>query len=316
VKAAWRRLAARWHPDRNDSPEALRKIQRINEALEEIRRARLDMPEGDDAPATQPVVVEQQVDLELEELARGCTRELQGKVVEECAECEGSGLQPQPTSCSECDGTGRLRHALWVAWFSPTAECGACGGLGKTRQGCRACNATGKAPAQEYSCEVQIPPTQRSGSVLEVLAQVDGRPQGRSVSLRVRVQLKPHEFFQLEPDGTVACELPVDGFEWVANRWIDVPTPLGPQQMRLRRGTLHYRIKGAGLPWQDAAARADCIVTVVPLFPDEFSNEQEAAIERLVASNSGAAGTPASTRTAAWERQLANWRVRAEGFRQ
>jgi len=40
VKAAWRRLSARWHPDRNDSPQALRKIQRINRALEEIRRAR------------------------------------------------------------------------------------------------------------------------------------------------------------------------------------------------------------------------------------------------------------------------------------
>ena len=30
VKAAWRRLSARWHPDRNDSPQALRKMQRIN----------------------------------------------------------------------------------------------------------------------------------------------------------------------------------------------------------------------------------------------------------------------------------------------
>ena len=40
VKAAWRRLSARWHPDRNDSPQALRKIQRINRALEDIRKAR------------------------------------------------------------------------------------------------------------------------------------------------------------------------------------------------------------------------------------------------------------------------------------
>lgn len=42
VKAAWRRLSARWHPDRNDSPQALRKMQRINWALKAIRQARAE----------------------------------------------------------------------------------------------------------------------------------------------------------------------------------------------------------------------------------------------------------------------------------
>ena len=49
---------------------------------------------------------------------------------------------------------------------------------------------------------------------------------------------------------------------------------------------------------------------VVPLFPQEFSQEQEAAIERLVASNSGAPGTPAGDRMAAWNRLVDNWQDR------
>ena len=105
------------------------------------------------------------------------------------------------------------------------------------------------------------------------------------------MELQPHEFFTAEADGTLKCELPVDGFAWMANRWIEVPTPRGLQQMKLRRGYLSYRIKDAGLPWASDAQAADCIVTVVPMFPQEFSREQEAAIDRLVASNSGAAGT-------------------------
>ena len=43
--------------------------------------------------------------------------------------------------------------------------------------------------------------------------------------------------------------VPVDGFAWMANRWIEVPTARGLQQMKLRRGYISYRIKNAGLPW-------------------------------------------------------------------
>ncbi|HRO61750.1 MAG TPA: DnaJ domain-containing protein, partial [Burkholderiaceae bacterium] len=39
VRAAFRRLAARWHPDRNPSPEAVAWMQRINRAYEAIREA-------------------------------------------------------------------------------------------------------------------------------------------------------------------------------------------------------------------------------------------------------------------------------------
>jgi hypothetical protein len=69
----------------------------------------------------------------------------------------------------------------------------------------------------------------------------------------------------------------VDGFAWMANRWIDVPTPGGLQQMRLRRGFLTYRIKGQGWPLPAGDERADCIVTVDPQFPEELSSQQASA---------------------------------------
>lgn len=315
VKAAWRRLSARWHPDRNDSPQALRKIQRINRALEEIRRASGE-PEleasGEPTPDAEPSV-EHTLHLTLEEVVSGCLREVRGEVVDDCAECDGTGLQPQATECEECAGAGHLRQQLWFTWVSSTVECTACNGQGKTRQGCARCGASGKAPPAQYRCQVQIAPGARVGDLLDATARVQGRQGKRQLRLRLRVELETHEFFTAEADGTLKCELPVDGFAWMANRWIEVPTPRGLQQMKLRRGSLSYRIKEAGLPWGSAGQVADCIVSVVPLFPQEFTPDQEAAIDGLVASNSGAAGTAAGERMAAWNRLVDGWQDRRSG---
>lgn len=326
VKAAWRRLVAQWHPDRNDSPKALRKMQRINRAWEEIRRARAQAgappeagPQPDAEPSEPPAeaaeaaaapATEHTVEITLEDVVTGCTRELRGALVEDCAECAGSGLQAQPTRCSECGGSGRIAPHLWFGWMSPRMECGACQGHGETRQGCSACDATGKAVPRPYRCRVQVPPGARPGDVLEVAARVQGQRRKHPLALRVHIALQPHEFFTVADDGTLSCERPVDGFAWIANRWMDVPTPRGLQQMKLRRDYLSYRIKGAGLPWGEGGAAGDCLVTVVPIFPAELSRQQEAAIDRLVASNSGSPTTPAGGRLAAWNDVLEGWQAR------
>jgi hypothetical protein len=46
------------------------------------------------------------------------------------------------------------------------------------------------------------------------------------------------------------------------------------------------------------------------MFPQEFSQDQEAAIDQLVASNSGTAGTSAGDRMAAWTRLVNIWQDR------
>ncbi len=145
--------------------------------------------------------------------------------------------------------------------------------------------------------------------MIEVVTRVQGPPRKARPALRVRVrvELQPHAFFALEADGTVTFELPVDGFAWTANRWIEVPTPRGLQQMKLRRGSLTYRIRGEGLAPEHSDTPADCIVTIVPLFPPELDSDQEAAIDRLIARNSGSAATAAGDRIAAWNRALADW---------
>jgi molecular chaperone DnaJ len=318
IKTAWRRLAARWHPDRNTSPQALRKIQRINRALDEIRRARASLREddgdeaddADDAPAAERPEPEHRVELTLEEALAGCTRILHGTLVEDCEDCDATGIEPQASNCQACGGA---RPHLWFAWLTAPARCEACEGSGTARHACAACKGVGHLPPTSYRCRVDIPAGSRDADVLKVSVRLQGAGGDRSETLRVRLVLQPHEFFKLDADGTVQCELPVDGFAWMANRWIEVPTPGGLQQMRLRRGFLTYRIKGQGWPTGSEGERADCMVTVDPLFPEELAREQEALVDRLVASNSGSPRTDAGERMAAWRQRVAGWQARVRG---
>lgn len=299
IKAAWRRLAARWHPDRNHAPQALKKIQRINRALEEIRKSRGNGFAAQNEQGPRPGrTLDHTVALTLEEAIAGCTREVQGEVVDDCAECAGSGVETHARPCQACDGAGRIRRHLWFGWMPSLAECSTCAGHGVMRHPCSACEGCGKEAPRRYHCDVQFPPGTREGDVVQAFARVQGHRQ--KLALRVRVELQPHEFFELQADGTVKCEIPVDGFAWMANRWIQVPTPAGLRQMKLKRGHLVYRIRG----------QADCMVTVVPLFPEDFSPEQEALIDGLIATNSGARSTAAGKRMRAWDQVVGKWETR------
>lgn len=322
VKAAWRRLAARWHPDRNRSPQALRKIQRINRALEEIRRFResafgpitengFPFDAGAPAPEARGMPeLQQTIRLSLEEAIAGCIKDIEGELVEDCGACGATGVQRHARSCPDCGGAGQVRPHLWFAWMTATTECKTCHGKGRIQPPCGLCGGTGKAAARRYRCRARIPAGVREGDLLHVTANLHGRHAGDKVSLSLSVELVPHEFFTVDSDGTVRCELPVDGFAWIANRWIEVPTPAGLQQMRLKRGYHTYRIKGQGFPTDAAGERADCIVTVVPLFPEEFSRAQESRIDRLIATNTRDPDSAAGKRAAAWQRMVKEWAAR------
>ncbi len=316
VKAAWRRLAAQWHPDRNTSPQATRRIQRINRAVEAIRAQRLQEASGVVEEPAPPDVdeaaapLEQTLELTIEEAFGGCVRDLRGQCVDPCTACGGLGHAAQPRSCADCGGAGRLRPHLWFAWMATPGACGTCAGTGKVQPACEPCAGTGRQAPRAWRARLRVPPGVRDGHLLRASAKLAGESASRPLDVVVR--LRPHEFFTLEPDGTLRLELPVDGFAWVANRWIEVPTPSGPQQMRLQRGALAYRIRGKGFPAAPGSAHADCLVTVVPLFPETYSAAQEKLLDRLVASNSGHAATAAGARMQAWNERLGVWAARQE----
>ena len=319
VKMAWRKLVSQWHPDRNSNASAGAKMQRINQAFEQIRGSGfIDAPEAAPAPDTsaadanppadawQGRVISRKVKLTLEEAALGCTRLLRGRFTDPCASCGGAGFHAPRGTCLACEGAGTVRERTWYGWRGTPADCEACGGSGLARQPCEPCAGSGKLGACPYTVTVRIPQGVRSGDLLHVGARRP-RPGQTAVALDLRVEVVKHAFFDLGDDGSIRCQIPVDGFAWIANRWIEVPTVGGLQRLRLSRDQLSYRLAGQGFPVARRGARGDQWVQVVPGFPERLSTDQEILFDQLVATVSGAAGDAADTALGSWNRSLRAW---------
>lgn len=293
VKAAWRRLVSRWHPDRNDSAAAVAKMQRINRAVETIRQAGFCSSDRDDtataareAAERRGRTISRRVRLTLEEAAFGCTKVLRGKVTEDCVACEGAGYSVLGGHCPECHGSGAIRQRSWFGWIAAQTECDACHGGGIARQPCEACAGSGKAATERYKVTVRFPHGVRDGDLLSVegCRGTAGSPPG---DLSIRVEVKEHELLKLDADGTVLCDVPVDGFAWIANRFVEVPTLGGLQTIQLQRGQLGYRLKGQGFPVERRGPRGDQVITLLPIFPQRMTTDQQILLDQLIASTSG-----------------------------
>ena len=319
VKAAWRRLVSHWHPDRNPSAQAVVRMQRINLALDLIRMAGFAAaanaeaearaeperpPEGDPPHATPPVrTVYRRVKLSLEDAALGCTRVYSGRSIDPCAACEGTGRRIPGSTCAACAGAGTQRAPLWYGLFSADIECTACQGSGVLHEDCPACDGQGQSAPQAWRVAARIPPGVRGGDVLGV----DGKPSRRgqaAMHLELRIDLQPHPLFTLDDDGTVRCRVPVDGFLWVAQRPVQVPTLDGPHTLALQSGQLSYRLPGHGFPVARRGARGDALVEIEPVFPARFSADQQILFDQLIAS---ASQNTADPRLAAWQQEMARW---------
>lgn len=306
VKRAWRRMVSRWHPDRNASAEAAALIQRINGAYERIRLATVSsVDEADDveaAAAAEGRVVQRRVRLSIEDAVLGGTRELRGRLVETCVPCDGRGMLGEPQSCPSCRGSGRRRQEWWLAWPATEMACDDCQGRGERRTTCPTCEGDGQQ-TRRYRCTVRLPAGLRQGDV--VMADGGGRHRGGfDGRLELRIELTAHPLFEMDDDGTLRCQLTVDGFAWLAQKWIEVPAPSGLQQMRLQRGRRVYRLPGQGMPLaRGSAERGDYLVTVEPTFPDHPDAEQQALLERLATI----ADTHPEKALAAWRQRLKAW---------
>ena len=329
LKASWRKLVATWHPDRNAAADAGRRMQSINKAYQHIRQLRDGEgaePAAEAAPGTATARANtdtntnaqadakeeaqpgrkthfRKVRLSLEDAILGCTRTLRGHFTHSCNTCAGQGQRVLAQACRTCRGSGAVHKAALFGWLWNEEACVDCGGDGRLRAPCDACAGSGEK-TQAYRRRVRFPAGVREGHVLSVPAAAHGELE---VSLELQLEIEPHPFFKLDGDGVLRCEVPVNGYAWMAGRWVDVPTPDGMQQMRLNREALVYRLGGQGFPAQPRGPRGDYLVKVVPVFPDADEGPGAALLDQLIASTTQAAAADASQPLGQWTRQLKRW---------
>ena len=170
IKKAYRKLAMKHHPDRNpDSKDAEERFKEAKEAYEvlseaEKRRAydayghaglnpQMGGPDGQNmggfAEAFGDIFsdifggargrsnvyrgadLRYNLEITLEEAARGTETRIRIPSMQECGTCHGSGAKPgtQPSTCSTCSGHGQVR--IQQGFFSLQQTCPTCHGSGQ-----------------------------------------------------------------------------------------------------------------------------------------------------------------------------------------
>jgi molecular chaperone DnaJ len=172
------------------------------------------------------------MEISLEDAAKGTETKIRIPVMAQCETCHGSGARPgtSPTTCTTCGGHGQVR--MQQGFFSVQQTCPKCHGTGKmVKDPCPTCNAAGRIK-QHKTLSVKIPTGVDEGDRIRLSGEgeagVNGGPTG---DLYVVIHLKPHEIFQRE-GGNLHCEMPISFSTAALGGEIEVPTLDGSAKMK------------------------------------------------------------------------------------
>ena len=287
VKAAYRRLARRYHPDVNTSdPDAEARFKRVNEAYQVLSdpKTRRDYDQyGDNWKHAEQMRASDgrgagfrrthgghrgSGGIGLGDLfgdfglgnafGRSQRQALQTNVqitLEEAFAGSKRNITIQGASiCKECTGTG----------IDGTVLCSYCGGSG-----------TSQTPR---TLEVTLPKGTESGDRIRV------RPDDRT-ELNIEVDVRRHRVFTRNDDDLVT-EVAVSYLDALLGGEVEVPTMTGKVALKVPAGTTqgrNFRMKGKGMPrhGRGATGHGDLVARMVISVPGESSDEEKALLEQL-----------------------------------
>ncbi|MEP7205923.1 MAG: molecular chaperone DnaJ [Casimicrobiaceae bacterium] len=323
IKKAYRRLAMKFHPDRNPddkgSEEKFKEAKEAYEVLTEPRkRAAYDQfghagvdPSaaagfgaagaqgfggfadafgdifgeifgaqrgGRGTGAYRGADLRYNLELALEDAARGTEAKIRIPALEECGTCHGSGAKPgtQPKQCPACGGRGEVRVSQ--GFFSIQQTCPQCHGGGKIiPDPCVTCHGAGRVKNYK-TLSVKIPAgvdqEDRIRLSGEGEAGMNGGPPG---DLYVVVSLKQHSVFQRE-GGDLHCEMPVSFVTAALGGDIEIPTLDGHATIKIPAETQTgqvFRLRGKGIKPVRSSAAGDLFCHVVVETPVKLTPRQK-----------------------------------------
>ncbi|MCG8555155.1 MAG: molecular chaperone DnaJ [Proteobacteria bacterium] len=225
-----------------------------------------------------------ELELTLEEAAKGVTKEIQLERQVICPHCSGSGAEPGTplTECPACQGRGEIQFQR--GFFSASRSCSACNGSGKRIQtACSECRAECTVQRTE-TMTVRVPAGIEHGAV-RTLRGGGEQTLGGTGNLHVEVHLKKHPLFTRE-DANILCEIPISFAQAALGAHVDVPTLEGKLRMRVPAGTQPgtvFRLRGKGFPVFGGYGKGDQLVTVHLEVPAKLSERQARLVQQLAA---------------------------------
>jgi molecular chaperone GrpE (heat shock protein) len=139
IKKVYRRLAMKFHPDKNpDDTAAAEQFKEINEAYEVLSNPEKRQEYGFFGGAGRRSAAQRGADfrytltITLEEAAKGTEKEIILSRLEVCEGCRGTGAQPgtRPKACPACRGSGQVRFSR--GFLTVSQACHQCGAFSRS----------------------------------------------------------------------------------------------------------------------------------------------------------------------------------------
>lgn len=246
--------------------------------------SRMGAPSGRGAARGADVLAEVEVDLE--EAARGVVRSIPFPIQATCTACGGSGAAPgtSPERCRRCEGMGRLQSVSSSVFgqFIRTQTCPQCDGRGAlVRERCSDCGGAGRVTEQR-TLDVEIPAGIHDGQRLRLSGEGDaGVLGGRAGDVYVLVHVRRDLRFVREGNDVVST-VDLTMTQAALGARVTVPTLDGDIELEFKPGTQPGEIRvlrGRGMPVLQGFGRGDHRLLVNVAVPRNLSQEQRRLLE-------------------------------------
>ncbi|MDI6748225.1 MAG: molecular chaperone DnaJ [Rhodocyclaceae bacterium] len=333
IKKAYRRLAMKHHPDRNpDNPKSEDRFKEAKEAYEILsepkkrqaydqfghagvdQQAGMGGGPGNFGDAFSDIFgdifggrggggrsnvyrgadLRYNLEVTLEEAARGTETRIRIPTMAECESCEGTGAKKgtEPKTCPTCGGHGQVR--MQQGFFSIQQTCPKCHGSGRyVADPCGTCHGAGRVK-QHKTLSVKIPSGIDEGDRIRLSGEgehgVNGGPPG---DLYVQIHIKPHQVFQRDHDD-LHCEMPVSFTAAALGGEIEIPTLDGIAKLKVPAETQSgkvFRLRGKGIKGVRSAAHGDLLCHVVVETPVSLTDRQKELLREFEEISQGNAAT-------------------------
>ena len=236
------------------------------------------------------------LEITLEEAARGAQKDISFRKNVTCERCDGSGAEPgsKRVTCTTCRGAGQIRRSGGIITFTQT--CPTCAGSGsKIEKPCSACHGEGRSP-KTTKLNVRIPPGVDTGSRLRSSGNGEaGQAGGQTGDLYIVLSVKDHELFERNGDD-LYCEIPIKFPLATLGGTIEVPTLFGKASLKIPAGTQSgttFRLRDKGMPSLRGGRQGDQLVRTHVEVPTSLTAEQRQMLEEF-ARVSGDVNEPTS----------------------
>ncbi len=323
LKKAFRRLAMKYHPDRNpDDAQAEAKFKEAKEAFEVLssadKRAAYDQfghagveqsaggfggggfgdafsdifgdifgGGGGRSRVRKGADLQYNLELSLEDAVSGTTVKIRVPTLKHCTTCSGSGAKPgsSPETCSTCAGHGQVR--MQQGFFSVQQTCPNCRGKGTTiSDPCNSCHGAGRIK-EHKSLSVEVPAGVDNGDRIRLSGEGEaGEASASPGDLFVQIHVKPHPIFERD-NADLYCEVPISIVTAALGGELEVPSLGGKLNLKIPAGTqTHklFRMRGKGVKPVRGGPQGDLICRIVVETPVKLTAVQKELLEQFAQS--------------------------------